>query len=77
MPDWVRVEPDGQVESVTLGLVTVVVTKLPVPRRCEQVLTGCGSGFVLPPPPPPQAESKESEAASRQARILDIRRPYQ
>jgi hypothetical protein len=33
IPAVVRVDPLGQVESVTLGLVTVVVVKPVVPRR--------------------------------------------
>ena len=38
---------------MTLGLVAVLVTKLPVPKRSAHVLLG--AGVVLLPPPPPHA----------------------
>ena len=70
MPDWVKVESDGQIESVTLELVTVVVTKVPIPKRWEQVVAGCGSGFAAPPPPHAAMKIAESIIAVRKTFAL-------
>jgi hypothetical protein len=58
LPAVDNVDPAGQLESLTAGLLTVDVTKLPVPKRCEQATVGSGSGLVEPPPPPQPISSR-------------------
>ena len=65
LPAVLSVDPTGQVESVTAGLLTVEVTKLPVPKRWEQVVLGCGSGLVEPPPPPQPTSNKRGSMGRR------------
>ena len=65
LPAVVNVDPVGQLESLTAGLFTVVVTKIPVPRRCEQATVGSGLGLVEPPPPPQPTSSRMASMGVR------------